>query len=281
MIFPKCPVCSSKNSNLELASRDHRNENSKPEYKYFRCGKCKSLFLESLNIKKNFYKKAYKKSYYSQGSGLKGTLETWYSTYTNSIKKGIIDEFASDKKVSIIDVGSGNLRFLQSLNEEKYSKYSIDINPTDSEGLDVKSIVGDFNKHNFAGQKFDMVTAWHVIEHIPEPTVFFQKLNFILNNKGIAVISTPLIDSLGYKIAKSKWYHLDAPRHIVLFNEKSLMDTSENFGFEILKVHKPIFEFPFDLLKSMIWSGKSYLLPLYPFMKLLDRETIFIALRKK
>ena len=54
-----------------------------------------------------------------------------------------------------------------------------------------------------------------------------------LKKNGELIIGTPNIDSLVSNIFGTYWYNLDAPRHLVLFNPKTLESTIRTFGFRI------------------------------------------------
>lgn len=63
---------------------------------------------------------------------------------------------------------------------------------------------------------FNLITLWHVMEHLIDPWLDLKNIVQKLSPKGLLVISTPNPDSLQFKLFKKFWAHLDAPRHLSL-----------------------------------------------------------------
>ena len=53
-------------------------------------------------------------------------------------------------------------------------------------------------------KKFDIITAFDVIEHVLDPLNFLRKLKKKLKKNGIIFVYTPNIDSLGFAYQKEK-----------------------------------------------------------------------------
>jgi SAM-dependent methyltransferase len=70
--------------------------------------------------------------------------------------------------------------------------------------------------------KFDVITLWHVLEHIPHPVDLLKRLRALLADDGVIVVSVPNFDSLQSKLFKGGWFHLDPPRHLIHFDKESL-----------------------------------------------------------
>lgn len=63
---------------------------------------------------------------------------------------------------------------------------------------------------------FDVVSLWHSLEHMDEPWVVVDALCESLRPNGIIVIATPNPDAVQFRVLRSRWAHVDAPRHSVL-----------------------------------------------------------------
>ena len=151
---------------------------------------------------------------------------------------------------------------------------------------------------SFPDNYFDVITMWHVFEHIYYPKKELLEIGRILKNSGVFILTIPNIKSIGFKIGRQNWFHLDAPRHLFHYDAKTvakLIDDSRS-NLKILGIYFLYMEFPLDLYHSIINSwGKNKLIkiiigiPLLFFLPLLKfigslfkiSETILIICGKK
>uniref|UniRef100_A0A6H1ZU25 Putative methyltransferase n=1 Tax=viral metagenome TaxID=1070528 RepID=A0A6H1ZU25_9ZZZZ len=119
-------------------------------------------------------------------------------------------------------------------------------------GLDIRQ--GDLLKQNFDNSSFDIVIMSHIIEHLYNPRETVEEVYRILSSNGLVLIRTPNTATLEIKIFGKYWFPFDAPRHIVLFNEKNLRLLLSQFGFTTRKV---IYE---KTPNNIILSIKNYLI---------------------
>lgn len=77
---------------------------------------------------------------------------------------------------------------------------------------------------------FDVITLWHVLEHVNRPVDLLRRLADHLSDGGVFVISVPNFDSLQSRLFKGAWFHLDPPRHLVHFEPRTLATTLERAG---------------------------------------------------
>jgi SAM-dependent methyltransferase len=96
---------------------------------------------------------------------------------------------------------------------------------------------------------FDVVVAWHVIEHMQEPANFLRVAYERLRPGGLLALRTPNIGSLPARINGQTWQWVGAPAHLSLFSPKSLGLAVESAGFSVQHVstrrgdaYNPVFE---------------------------------------
>jgi SAM-dependent methyltransferase len=119
-----------------------------------------------------------------------------------------------------VDIGCGNGKFMRSMNSLGWKFEGVELNPLAvkacrSSGLRV--FQGDLHAAAFENESFDLITARHVIEHIPNPANFMQEISRVLKKGGRLVIETPNSKALGRQWFGSDWYANDVPRHLVLY----------------------------------------------------------------
>ena len=76
---------------------------------------------------------------------------------------------------------------------------------------------------------FDVIVSFHVIEHVSSPRSFVRAAAERLHSGGLMVIETPNIDSLPYKILRSRWRQF-IPEHYFFFNRKTIVRLLSDCG---------------------------------------------------
>jgi len=132
------------------------------------------------------------------GDGYFGKLSAGLST---NIRSTVID-FSVDK----VDLGHGSVRYL-----------SCDLN------------------NDFPNEKFDLIIAWNLLEHLVDPENFLSQCNSSLNSDGLLVLQTPAPNNLFAKLTrKVYWGGLHAPRHFVIYSPGYLRKSLTKKGFEVI-----------------------------------------------
>jgi SAM-dependent methyltransferase len=94
-------------------------------------------------------------------------------------------------------------------------------------------VAGELHQAEFAPESFDAVTLSHVIEHVPDPDDALAICHRLLRPGGRLVLSTPNSESLGVRRFGRSWLHWDPPRHLQLFNPRTLPQLVSSAGLEI------------------------------------------------
>lgn len=100
---------------------------------------------------------------------------------------------------------------------------------------------------------FDIITLWHVLEHLPDPDRVIKTLHGRLANKGHVIVAAPNYRSLDAKHYGPFWAGYDAPRHLWHFTKPSLEDLFKSLGFELIQ-EKPMW---FDAY-YVSWLSEKY-----------------------
>lgn len=127
---------------------------------------------------------------------------------------------------SVLDVGCGSGSFTELLQRRGWVVRGAEFDPAAAaaarEAYGIQVDVGDLTKIGYADESFDAVTVRHVIEHVREPIRFLAECWRILKPGGHLVFITPNIGSLGHRHFRSRWRGLEQPRHLFLFDARSM-----------------------------------------------------------
>lgn len=102
-------------------------------------------------------------------------------------------------------------------------------------------IEGVLTENTFDENSFDAITLHHVIEHLHDPLSVIRNCYRILKPNGILSIVTPNIASRGHTLFKRNWFHLDPPRHLVVFSLEGLTANMIEAGFSKFSSHASSF----------------------------------------
>jgi 2-polyprenyl-3-methyl-5-hydroxy-6-metoxy-1,4-benzoquinol methylase len=134
---------------------------------------------------------------------------------------------------ALLDVGCGNGRYLNTMRALGWSCYGVETNDKAARqcreaGLYVHH--GLLDSAGFPSGRFDVVTARHVIEHVPNPHEFLGEVFRILKPGGLFLVETPNADALGRQWLRQVWYANDVPRHLILYNPQTLLRLAKTHG---------------------------------------------------
>ena len=110
-------------------------------------------------------------------------------------------------------------------------------------------------------KKFDLITLWHVLEHLPNPKETIKSLKGRLNAKGLLVLAVPNLNSFDASYYQEFWAGYDLPRHLWHFSNKGLQKIIENSGFSLISKHPLFFDsFYISILSQRHKTGKTQIL---------------------
>jgi methionine biosynthesis protein metW len=165
-------------------------------------------------------------------------------------KINLIHKYTKNKG-KILDIGAGTGDFLKIAQENGWKITGIEPERKARNRAEEKGVLLEENQEKI-NDKYDVITMWHVLEHIPdlENQIIFLKNH--LTDNGILVIAVPNYKSKDAQIYKQFWAAFDVPRHIWHFSKKSIQLIFEEKGFNLIET-KPM---PFDAFYVSLLSEK-------------------------
>jgi ubiquinone/menaquinone biosynthesis C-methylase UbiE len=138
----------------------------------------------------------------------------------------------------ILDIGCGNGDFLAHLAHLGWEIYGTEFSTAAcglAEGRGVRVHHGDLTSARFPSNFFDVVTLWHVLEHLPEPREELEEIKRVLRADGLVVVEVPNSASPTLRMCGEQWYPLDVPLHLQHFTPRTLVRLLQTEGFAQLR----------------------------------------------
>lgn len=196
--------------------------------------------------------------YISHTDSKKGVMSFLYQTIKNySLKKKLrlINRW-NDGPGSILDVGAGTGEFLKVAQKGNWKVSGVEVNKKAIVLAQKKGVALSQNLDDVLDQRFDVITLWHVLEHLPNLESQIEKLHSLLNDTGVLIIAVPNFRSYDAKYYREFWAAFDVPRHLWHFSEQSMKNLLSG-RFVLRKTLPMIFDaFYVSLLSEKYRSGK-------------------------
>jgi len=136
----------------------------------------------------------------------------------------------------LLDIGCGDGRFVYDASQRGYKVRGIDLSPDRvKQGMDryefPKGTLKCMNVDEFsAGEKFDVIVMWDVIEHVESPSAVLKNLQKIAHKDTVFFILTMSMDSITYKLFKKEWYYINPTQHLHYFTHSTMPKMLEKNG---------------------------------------------------
>ncbi len=143
----------------------------------------------------------------------------------------------------ILDVGCGP-GFLLSAVRQGWEKHGVEVSHlAASVAQQYATIHNGFLKDaHYSSEYFDVVVAYHVIEHMQDPVFELTRMHSLLKTHGKLIVATPNFDSGCARRFKENYRLLHDTTHISLFSDSSLKELLQDLGFQVDAIDYPFFE---------------------------------------
>ena len=258
-----CPICNTTSFLPFISCKDYTV--SRETFNIVSCQGCNFKFTNPRPNENELGKYYKSEEYISHSNTNKGLINSLYQTvrkYTLLKKLQLISKYY--KTGNILDIGCGTGEFLNICKKAKWNVLGIEPDENarkmaiENYGVDVK----DENSLNHLSEtSFDIISMWHVLEHVPKLNERMMEVKKLLKNNGLIIIAVPNCDSLDAKIYKNTWAAYDVPRHLYHFTPNDMEKLSLKHGLKIIRILPMVFDaFYVAMLSEKIMTGHVNLL---------------------
>jgi len=180
--------------------------------------------------------------------------------YSLKKKIALIKSASNDGKV-LLDIGAGTGDFLLAAKKSNWIVNGVEPNQLARKNAKEKGIYLEDSLENVSDRKYDVITLWHVLEHLPDLNSQIRKIVALLNQNGVLIIAVPNFKSFDAKHYKRFWAAYDVPRHLWHFSKTAINKLFEDNGAKVMET-KPmkLDSFYVSILSEKYKTGKQNLL---------------------
>ena len=241
-----CPLCGGQQLEHALTCTDFYA--SGEQFEVVCCAHCGFLMTQNVPIEAEIGKYYETPDYISHSDTQKGLMNRvyhWVRQYMLSQKARLVKQASKLSKGALLDYGTGTGYFANTMVRKGWMVNAIEKSPQarafamEHFNLDVDA---ETALPNYQAEKFDVVTLWHVMEHLEHLNEMWEILYRILKERGVLIVAVPNPSSYDAKKYKEWWAAYDVPRHLWHFSPSTMQQFGAKHGF-ILEAEHPM---PFD-----------------------------------
>jgi 2-polyprenyl-3-methyl-5-hydroxy-6-metoxy-1,4-benzoquinol methylase len=256
-----CPVCDHDKFREFLKVKDYTV--SAEEFNIVECVHCNFRFTNP-RPKQQYIGKYYASDkYISHTNSSQSIMDKAYKTVRYITLRDKLKLVASYKrKGKLLDIGCGTGNFLEVCADKGWNIEGVEpgelaraqaksLNPTAKIEAELEAIVG----------KFDIITMWHVLEHVHALNPYLKKIYDLLEQDGKLIIAVPNNESFDAHHYGESWAAYDVPRHLYHFTNDTIKKALKKNGMHLVaRKGMPFDAFYVSLLSEQYKYNKKSLL---------------------
>ncbi|RAR72871.1 class I SAM-dependent methyltransferase [Flavobacterium aciduliphilum] len=174
-----------------------------------------------------------------------------------AVKKKVTLINKLSKKGKLLDIGAGVGDFLYAAKEQGWETLGYEPNDNARKIASSKGVAFTNETKNLESNSFDVITMWHVLEHVPDLEWQLDELRRLLKPGGIVLVAVPNYKSFDAKYYKNFWAAYDVPIHFWHFSRTSIIKLFSQNNFTLIKTIPMLYDsFYVSLLSEKYKRGK-------------------------
>jgi 2-polyprenyl-3-methyl-5-hydroxy-6-metoxy-1,4-benzoquinol methylase len=209
-------------------------------FQLYQCDSCRLSFLTEDQFEgklASFYPPGY---WWNETGKYSSLVACYRETLIRCDQLGFVISFSAKPNQRLLDIGCGGGAFVKLACGRGLDAYGMEtteealrIADETTGGRTLRCSEEDLIRQ---GEKFDIVTLFHVLEHLPDPVRYLRSIRRLLQDTGQLIVQVPNSDSLQARLLGKRWYGLDCPRHIHNFSAYALLHLLGKAGYRVKAV---------------------------------------------
>jgi 2-polyprenyl-3-methyl-5-hydroxy-6-metoxy-1,4-benzoquinol methylase len=271
-----CPVCGPAPSEKVFEVLSQRLKTKTP-FQLRRCSQC-GLVITTPRPEAQEMDRLYSEEYFPVGQSSKVTA---VGKLTISEETSFVQKYV--RQGAVLDIGCGLCAFLMELPAARFEVHGLEpyhgLFASVPESIRPRIKFEPFERAVFPENHFDLITLWHVLEHLPEPVATLQRIHRLLKPGGRLVIEVPNLASVEARWLGRHWYHLDVPFHFWHFTPAALHAMVTQAGLQVEAQHTSTLLRPILLVNYLTMGAQSIVAWAKSSLPLINRDSLNSVLR--
>lgn len=232
-----CPICG--NNKLEPSLEVADFFLTQEQFHIMKCPNCGFEMTQPFPDKNEIERYYQSDEYYSHPHKKKSLVSLLYEKVKQrNLKYKFRIATSGLNRGVVLDIGCGSGDFMEFAKNKNWNVCGIEPNALARNYAEQKLKIQIFNSLESATPhktSFDVITLWHVLEHIENLNEQVEAIKKLLKPGGRVVIALPNPDSYDAKYYGKFWAAYDVPRHLYHFRFKNIREFMSKHQFRFLK----------------------------------------------
>ena len=232
-----CPICNEGTFHNHVIAKDHLV--SQESFAIVCCSNCGFKFTNPRPTKNEISNYYQSEEYVSHADKSNTPINLAYKivrSYTVKSKVSIVKKYSKSR--NILDFGCGTGNFLNACARQNILCFGLE---PDTKAREIAVQNKKLNVISKLSQvpkdiKFDVITLWHVLEHIHDLSATIKQLRTLLTDKGTLIVAVPNAKSWDAQHYKENWAAYDVPRHLYHFEVDTMLKLMTKQKFKKIKI---------------------------------------------
>jgi 2-polyprenyl-3-methyl-5-hydroxy-6-metoxy-1,4-benzoquinol methylase len=262
--YKACPACGSTQIQKILTAKDHTV--SHQQFEIWECSQCTLRFTQNVPSAEAIGPYYQSENYISHSDTKQGLVNRLYHIVrrrTLKSKQKLVESASGTKTGQLLDVGAGTGAFLHHMQQQGWQVNGLE---PDENARQVAlkqynlNLLPPDHLWKIAQGSMDVITLWHVLEHVHRLHDYMEQLKKLLKPGGYLFIAVPNYTSRDATTYGEHWAAYDVPRHLYHFSPASMKQLIQKHGMT-LKAIKPMWfdSFYVSMLSEKYATGQSKL----------------------
>lgn len=257
LIITACPQCSGTHLRQAMICTDFYASGEK--FELYSCEDCHFLFTQGIPAGPDMDRYYESPDYISHSDTKKGLMNAAYHRvrkYMLKRKVRLVIRESHQPAGNLLDIGTGTGYFPAAMMKKGWHVEAVEKNAHARAFAGTKfnlEVKDESALDGYQPGTFDVITLWHVMEHLENLNETWDKAYQLLTDKGIFIVAVPNHASYDAGIYGANWAAYDVPRHLWHFTPATIQQFASKHGFIMAERHP----MPFDAFYVSMLTEKN------------------------